>query len=675
MSESPQAIITKTSQQARTSWVWGHFVEIGDKVQCIVCKPGSNEPCDKKLSRDTKSSSTKSMLSHLLQKHQLMDPKKYEAAARGIENALKRQKNEGGREELSPKSLKKAIAFFIADADLCFSIVTHDSFWDLLGLLNPAIRNGEMTFGRKTIALEVHHLYGAHSEYLKKFFKSLKHVAFTLDAWTSPNTKAFMAITAHAISSTWQMIDVVVAMPVVHGAHTGFNFAETFLEVLERYELSNSIVSITADNASNNSTLASRVEQVLEGHFIASDQLLGCMAHVINLAAKDGLGAFRSPTDETTAEDEITLDQMDHNTFTTRLDGTGINLRTVITRIHGLTTHVRLTPQRRAQFVSFLPEAESPSQTSDTPSNEPKKNPKEEEDSRMLIPDVKTRWNSTYLMLKRALELRVACNKFCRGSEARKYSLNPVEWEKVAQMSQFLEPLYHATLYLCRTGTPTLNITLPFYKSLVKLLLDVRSQHDASQLLAPAHEMITKLKKYLVLALKKTAPLCAMILDPRIKMIYFEKHVSFLEDNLQIKTDTAEMLCRFKDAARPFNHDVFGCIHTTTDLKSEIHRYLNELAEPTETRILEYWHRKQDIYPSLSAMAKCFLAIPATSASSERVFSKSKTIVGPQRASLSATSIEHTLCLKEWYRSTGNLDSLPYDEKDFDDDFGQPEYC
>ncbi|KAI9604444.1 hypothetical protein KEM48_000757 [Puccinia striiformis f. sp. tritici PST-130] len=121
-------------------------------------------------------------------------------------------------------------------------------------------------------------------------------------------------------------------------------------------------------------------------------------------------------------------------------------------------------------------------------------------------------------------------------------------------------------------------------------------------------------------------------------MIYFEKHVSFLEDNLQIKTDTAEMLCRFKDAARSFDHDVFGCIHTTTDLKSEIHRYLNELAEPTETRILEYWHR-------------------------------------PQRASLSATSIEHTLCLKEWYRSTGNLDSLPYDEKDFDDDFGQPEYC
>ncbi|POW00810.1 hypothetical protein PSTT_12920 [Puccinia striiformis] len=58
MSESPRAIITNASQQAHMSWVWGHFVKIGDK-------------------------------------HQLMDPKKYEGAARQIENALKRQKIEG----------------------------------------------------------------------------------------------------------------------------------------------------------------------------------------------------------------------------------------------------------------------------------------------------------------------------------------------------------------------------------------------------------------------------------------------------------------------------------------------------------------------------------------------------------------------------------------------------
>ncbi|PLW40458.1 hypothetical protein PCANC_09345 [Puccinia coronata f. sp. avenae] len=54
-------------------------------------------------------------------------------------------------------------------------------------------------------------------------------------------------------------------------------------------------------------------------------------------------------------------------------------------------------------------------------------------------------------------------------------------------------------------------------------------------------------------------------------------------------------------------------------------------------------------------MAQCYLAIPATSAPSERVFSKCKAIVGPQRASLSSESIEHLLCLKEWYRTIATI--------------------
>jgi hypothetical protein len=280
---------------------------------------------------------------------------------------------------------------------------------------------------------------------------------------------------------------------------------------------------------------------------------------------------------------------------------------------------------------------------------------------------------------------------FCHGAEARKYSLNPVEWDKVAQMTKFLQPLYEATLFLCKSEYPTLNVSLPVYISLMKTILEVQSQYDADQLLEPANEMIIKLKKYLVVAMKKTAPQCAMILDPRIKMVYLEKNASFLKDELRIRVNLAEITSKFKLAALPFDctqsrtqsvatksprtienssllTDVFGCVQRSTNLDSEIHQYLHELTEPADTKVLDYWHRKQEIYPSLSAMASCFLAIPATSASSERVFSKSKTIVGAQRSSLSATSIEQLLCLKEWYRSTGNLDPLPYEHEPEDSD-------
>ncbi|KNZ62002.1 uncharacterized protein VP01_13266g1, partial [Puccinia sorghi] len=57
-------------------------------------------------------------------------------------------------------------------------------------------------------------------------------------------------------------------------------------------------------------------------------------------------------------------------------------------------------------------------------------------------------------------------------------------------------------------------------------------------------------------------------------------------------------------------------------------------------------------------MARCFLAIPATSAPSEQVFSQCKTVVGPHCRSLSGESIEHLLCLKEWYYSMRTLDPM-----------------
>jgi hypothetical protein len=83
-----------------------------------------------------------------------------------------------------------------------------------------------LPFGRKVIAIEVHHLYRAHLEYLNNIFKGFKNFAFTLDAWTSPNTMAFLAITAHVISS-WKMIDIVVAMPVFHGQSIDISFVQS----------------------------------------------------------------------------------------------------------------------------------------------------------------------------------------------------------------------------------------------------------------------------------------------------------------------------------------------------------------------------------------------------------------------------------------------------------------
>ncbi|KAI7950259.1 hypothetical protein MJO29_008933, partial [Puccinia striiformis f. sp. tritici] len=109
------------------------------------------------------------------------------------------------------RMLKQAIAYFIAEADLPYATVEHKSFIYLLELLNPSTAN--MEYGRKTIANEIDLLFYAQKNELRQTLKGIKHLSFTLDAWTSPNQKAFMAITVHGITADWKMLDLVIRMP------------------------------------------------------------------------------------------------------------------------------------------------------------------------------------------------------------------------------------------------------------------------------------------------------------------------------------------------------------------------------------------------------------------------------------------------------------------------------
>ncbi|POW21430.1 hypothetical protein PSHT_02484 [Puccinia striiformis] len=179
--------------------------------------------------------------------------------------------------------LKQAITYFIAEADLPYTIVERKSFIYLLELLNPSTAN--MEYGRKTIANEIDLLFYAHKNELRQTLKGIKHLAFTLDAWTSPNQKAFMAITVHGITADWKMLDLVIGMPNVTAS------LPTMLQItLPWHDRSN-------------------VRKVI---FNANTQLLGCMAHVINLAAHDGIRAFgANPPSEDAAEEEIMLNRMD----------------------------------------------------------------------------------------------------------------------------------------------------------------------------------------------------------------------------------------------------------------------------------------------------------------------------------------------------------------------------
>ncbi|POW10092.1 hypothetical protein PSTT_06285 [Puccinia striiformis] len=443
-----QSTLSKGAVQK--SWVWPYFNLSSDhtKVQCQVPeKSKQGDPCNQVLCRGDQSSTT-SMIQHLKRIHQIYPPEDESSGQMPNPNLLKRQRGDQ-RPILTVIMLRQAIAYLIAEADLSYSIVEHPSFINLLELLNPSVAN--MEYGRQTIANEVSLLYQAHQNQLKESLKAIKHLSFTLDAWTSPNQKAFMAITAQGITEDWKLLDVVVGMPTVHGEHSGENFGNIFVERLNEMGISNSLISITADNASNNSTLARQVQHRLGNSLFAADkQLLGCMAHVINLAAQDGIKAIGgSPSGGKKPEELITMDHSDSqsNRLESRAEpddyteGTSGNLQTLLTRIHGVSNYVRNTPQRREAFCTAidLVNRQTPIRVSSN-----KKGKK-----RILNLDVRTQWNSTYKMLRRALDLKLVCIAYCSTqAETAKYSLTRSEWDQVDQIAYFLEPLYVVTKML-----------------------------------------------------------------------------------------------------------------------------------------------------------------------------------------------------------------------------------
>ncbi len=80
-------------------------------------------------------------------------------------------------------------------------------------------------------------------------------VSLAIDCWSSLNKVAFMAIVAYYVSVDWKYRDILLTFEPLVGAHTGCNLAWVVERVLEQFSLTDRLLAIMTNNASNNSTM------------------------------------------------------------------------------------------------------------------------------------------------------------------------------------------------------------------------------------------------------------------------------------------------------------------------------------------------------------------------------------------------------------------------------------
>lgn len=80
----------------------------------------------------------------------------------------------------------------------------------------------------------------------------------------------------------------------------------------------------------------------------------------------------------------------------------------------------------------------------------------------------------------------------------------------------------------------------------------------------------------------------------------------------------------------------------------ELDRYISEKSANRDMDVLSWLKAHQTQFPGLACMARDYLAIPATSVPSERLFSAGETMIQDNRSRLVPKTIRMVQCLKSW---------------------------
>lgn len=168
---------------------------------------------------------------------------------------LERQKDTILRESVNPALVRDALAQLIVVRNLPYKAVTWPELRALLLTVNYTCEEA-LIDSDTTVPRIIEESYVLDKEVLKqKLQSSLTSIHLSLDAWTSPNRKTFIAICSHFINDTGVLRKALLALPFLPGKHGGDKQVEVLWQVLKDYQILNKVGYYVGDNHGSNDKL------------------------------------------------------------------------------------------------------------------------------------------------------------------------------------------------------------------------------------------------------------------------------------------------------------------------------------------------------------------------------------------------------------------------------------
>ena len=446
-------VVTVTKKRQRTFWGFQHGSEVirkHDKVICWVCAFCQAVDVVKIFS----ATSTVWIAEHLTKKHQQVKPSKtgdITLDGSGSEKTDLTLSRGSAFLPVTPEQVgifKLRLITWMVKKHISYSQVEDEDFRKFIDSCSLGAVSAEALLPRSgnTIRSWILDEYKRRKIHLCKkvlaHAASLVHISF--DLWTAPNNTAYIDIVGHFLDQNKQLRTVLLAVRNMHGDHSGKNQAKAILPVLDEYLLKAKLGYFITDNASSNDTCITEIIDLIRPDLDAKERRLRCIGHIINLVAKAFIFGNKSESFEADVAIAESTNDLEIAMKLWRKQG-------VIGKLHNLIRFIRASPQREALFLDIAEPFPSAADGIDSHTRH-----------LTVIDDNKTRWNSTYLTIHRALRLRHRIEKFytTRFSKDKDFPssdiLSEADWEELAIFKDLLDPFYRLSMRLQgnnKTGT------------------------------------------------------------------------------------------------------------------------------------------------------------------------------------------------------------------------------
>lgn len=144
-----------------------------------------------------------------------------------------------------------------------------------------------------TVRRRLHELVEERQQSLLQKLPVDSKLSIALGCWTSPFRQAFMAVTGYFIDQDWNYREILLGFEPLHGTHTGGNLGTVLFQLLQKHQIEDSVLTVTTDNASNNSTLLESIQDSLQALELPNQTPIlrvPCIAHIIQLSLKELFG-------------------------------------------------------------------------------------------------------------------------------------------------------------------------------------------------------------------------------------------------------------------------------------------------------------------------------------------------------------------------------------------------